>query len=156
MKKRLCASVLAAGLFAFAMIPGIAAADRPEKTKFSPVGDVFRCGESLLTIKSGKVVTRTHVHKLKPERFRVISVSHNKGITATDEEGVIYRVFGEIRDDFKTSDPDKGTDAVGVRREKFNFIGPDGGLFGTLDLRVRAKRNGTVVERDNGTCRLVV
>jgi hypothetical protein len=137
------------------VIPATAAADRPTTDQFSPAGDVFRCDETLLTIQTGTIVTRVHEHELKSGRFRVIFVSVSKGVTATDEEGVVYRGVGVVHGNFTTSDPDADTgDEVGFVHEKLNFIGP-GGLFGTEDLRLRAKRNGEVIERDKGTCRLV-
>jgi hypothetical protein len=136
------------------VIPATAAADRPTKEEFSPVGDVFRCGETLLTIETGTIVTRERVHERKSGRFRVIFVSLTKGVTATDDEGTVYRSVGVVHGNFTTTDPEEGTDAIGFIHEKLNFIGP-GGLFGTEDLRLRAKRNGEVIERDKGTCRLV-
>jgi hypothetical protein len=135
------------------LIPATAAADRPTEDEFSPVGDVFRCGETLLTIQSGTIVTREHEHELRSGRVRIIFVSLTKDVTATDEEGVVYRVVGPVHGNF-TVDPEVQDSEVGFIHEKLNFIGP-GGLFGTEDLRLRAKRNGEVIERDKGTCRLV-
>jgi hypothetical protein len=135
------------------LIPATAAADRPTPGEFSPVGDVFRCGETLLTVKSGTIVTREHEHELKSGRVRLIFVSLPTDVTATDEEGVVYRVVGPVHGNL-TFDPDVADSEVGFIHEKLNFIGP-GGLFGTEDLRLRAKRNGEVMEEDKGTCRLV-
>jgi hypothetical protein len=139
------------------LIPGSAAADRPEKETISPVGDEFRCGGTLLTVKSGILVDRRHVHERKSGRFRVIFVTLTKGVTAEDEEGVVYRVVGVVHGNFTTSDPDANTgDEVGFLREKLNFIGP-GGLFGTLDLRTSRKKKdepGDFTVRDKGNCRL--
>lgn len=144
---------LVACVVGVSLIPGTAAADRPEKDDDSPVGDVFRCGETLLTVEGGTIVTREHEHELKSGRVRVIFVSLTKGVTATDEEGVVYRVVGSVHANF-TFDPEVEGNEVGFLHEKLNFIGP-GGLFATEDLRLRAKRNGEVIERDKGTCRLV-
>ena len=74
-------------------------------------------------------------------------------MTATDEEGVVYRVVGPVHGDL-TFDPEVEDNEVGFIHEKLNFIGPDG-LFATEDLRLRVKRNGEFIERDEGTCRLV-
>ena len=135
------------------LIPATAAADRPTTDEFSPAGDVFRCGETLLTIESGTVVVRTHEHELRSGRVRSIQISLTKGVTATDEEGVVYRVVGVVHQNF-TFDPEVEDSEIGFIHEKLNFIGP-GGLFGTEDLRLRQKRNGDVIERDKGDCRLV-
>jgi hypothetical protein len=144
---------LVACVIGVSLIPGTAAADRPEKETFSPVGDVFRCGETLLTVESGMIVIRTHEHEFRSGRVRVIQISLTKGVTATDEEEVVYRVVGVVHQNF-TFDPEVEDSEVGFIHEKLNFIGP-GGLFGTEDLRLRAKRNGEVIERDKGSCRLV-
>ena len=135
------------------VLPATAAGDRPTEEEFSPVGDQFRCGETLLTVESGTIVTRTHEHELRSGRVRIIFVSLTKDVTATDEEGVVYRVVGPVHGNF-TFDPEVEDSEVGFIHEKLNFIGP-GGLFATEDLRLRAKRNGEVIERDKGTCRLV-
>jgi hypothetical protein len=144
---------LTACIVGVSLIPATAVADRPTKEEFSPVGDQFLCGETLLTVESGTIVTRTHEHELRSGRVRVIFVSLTKGVTATDGEGVVYRVVGPVHGNF-TFDPEVEDSEVGFIHEKLNFIGP-GGLFGTEDLRLRAKRNGEVIERDKGTCRLV-
>ena len=144
---------LTACIVGVSLIPTTAAADRPEKDEFSPAGDVFRCGETLLTIQSGTIVTREHEHELRSGRVRSIQISLTKGVTATDEEGVVYRVVGVVHQNF-TFDPEVEDSEIGFIHEKLNFIGP-GGLFGAEDLRLRAKRNGEVIERDKGTCRLV-
>jgi hypothetical protein len=135
-------------------IPATAAADPPEQEEFSPVGDRFLCGETLLTVESGTIVIREHEHELKSGLFRVILVSLTKGVTATDEEGVVYRVVGPVHANFTTPPEGEPGEEIGFLHEKLSFIGP-GGLFGTLDLRLRAKRNGDEVELDKGTCRLV-
>jgi hypothetical protein len=136
-------------------VPGPAAADRPEREEFSPVGDQFVCDGTLLTVTGGTLVDRTHVHELKSGRFRVIFVTLPKGVTAEDEGGVEYRVVGPTHANFTTSDPDAETgDEIGFFHQKLNFIGPDG-LLGTLDFRVQTKPNGDVIERDKGTCQFV-
>ena len=143
----LVACVVGAGL-----IPTTAAAaDPPTEDEFSPVGDQFLCGSTLLTVTSGTIVIRVHEHELESGLFRVIFVSLPEGVSATDEEGVVYRVVGPVHGNF-TFDPEVEGSEVGFIHEKLNFIGP-GGLFGTLDLRVRI--NGEEIERDEGTCRLV-
>jgi hypothetical protein len=132
-----------------------AAADRPLKEEFSPVGDQFDCGGTLLTVTGGTLVGRTHVHELESGRFRVILVILPKGVTAEDEEGVEYRVEAPVNGNFTTSDPDADTgDEIGFFHQKLNFIGPDG-LVGTLDTRVQIKPNGDVTELDKGTCHFV-
>jgi hypothetical protein len=54
------ACVVGATVFA-----GSAAADPPTVDEFSPVGDQIACGETILTIRTGTVLTRTHVHPLQ-------------------------------------------------------------------------------------------
>ncbi len=138
------------------LIPAAAAADRPTEDEFSPVGDVFLCDETLLTIQSGTIVTREHEHELRSGRVRAIFVSLSKGVTATDEEGVVYHGTGVVHGNF-TFDPEVEGSEVGFVHEKLNFIGP-GGLFGTEDLRISRKKEdplGDFTERDEGTCRLV-
>ncbi len=154
MKVRLSLALIAC-LVGVSLIPGPAAGDRPEREEFSPVGDQFLCGETLLTVTDGTIVARTHVHELKSGLFRVIQISLPKRVTAEDEEGVVYRVVGPVHGNFKTPDPEEETgEEVGFFHQKLNFIGP-GGLLGTLDIREQRKRNGDVVFRDKGTCQFV-
>ena len=154
MKARL-SFVLVVCVVGAGLISGTAAADRPVKEEFSPVGDQFDCGGTLLTVTGGTIVFSEHEHELKSGRFRVIQVSLPRGVTATDEEGVVYRVVGPVHGNFTTSDPDADTgDEIGFFHQKLNFIGPDG-LFGTLDFRVQIKPNGDVIEVDKGTCQFV-
>jgi len=146
----LLACVVAAGV-----IPPAAAADRPERSEFSPVGDEWVCGETFLTITGGTVVFRTHVHELPSGLFRVIDVGVNRGVTATDAEGIPYRVVGVVHSNFVTPDPEEETgEEVGFFHAKLSFIGP-GGLLGALDFRQRSKRNGDEVVRDKSTCEIL-
>jgi hypothetical protein len=157
MKVRLALALLACVVGA-TLIPGIATANRPEKEVFSPVGDQFICGETVLTITSGTVVGRIHVHELPSgERFRVIFVQTPRHVMATNGEDV-FRVVGPGQvANFTTSDPESEEptgDEIGFLRFKLNIIGP-GGLFGRVDMFERAKKNGDVIERDRSTCELV-
>jgi hypothetical protein len=147
-------ALLAALIVAVGVIPATAAADRPTKEESSPVGDQFLCGETLLTVESGTLVSRTHVHELKSGLFRVIDVTLPKGVTATDEEGVVYRVVGPAVANFTTPDPEAEGGEVGFFRFKINFIGP-GGLFGGVDFHLRVNRNGEEIVRDRGSCSFV-
>jgi hypothetical protein len=136
------------------VIPGTAAADRPVREEFSPVGDEWLCGETSLTITGGTVVFRTHVHELPSGLFRVIDVGVNRDVTATDEEGTLYRVVGVVHGNFTTPDPEEEGDEIGFFHAKLTFIGP-GGLLGTLDFLERTKPNGDEVFRNKSTCDLV-
>jgi hypothetical protein len=135
------------------LIPATAAADRPTREEFSPVGDEIVCDEGVLTITSGIVVTRTHVHELRSGLFRVIFIEMPRNVTATDEEGTDYRVIGTSRGSFTTPDPEDEGGEVGSFDFKLNIIGP-GGLFGKVRIRLQIKRNGDVIERgeDKSTC----
>jgi hypothetical protein len=142
------------------LIPATAVADPPTKDEESPVGDTIDCDGTVLEVISGTIVTRTHVHELKSGRFRVIFVSLPKGVTAEDEEGVVYRVVGPTHANFTTSDPESEEptgDEIGFFHQKLNFIGP-GGLFGTLDFRLSRKKKdefGDFTMRDKGNCEFV-
>jgi hypothetical protein len=154
MKVRLSLALIACVVGA-SLMPGSAAADRPVTEELSPVGDQFLCGETLLTVTGGTIIARTHVHELQSGRFHVIEISVPRGVTATDEEGVVYRVTGPVHGNFTTSDPDADTgDEIGAFHVNLNFIGP-GGLLGTLDFREQLKPNGDEIIRDNSTCEFV-
>jgi hypothetical protein len=153
MKVRLSLALIASVVGA-SLIPGTAAADRPLRGEFSPVGDQFLCDETLLTVTGGTIVAREHVHELKSGLFRVILVNLPRGVTASDEEGVVYRVVGPIHGNFTTPDPEGDGGEIGFFHQKLNFIGP-GGLFGTLDVLERVKPNGDEIVRDRGTCHFV-
>jgi hypothetical protein len=155
MKVRLSLALLACVVGA-SLIPGPATANPPETEEFSPVGDQIVCDETVLTITSGTVVGRGHVHELPSGRFRVIFVETPQDVTATDGEDV-YRVVGSpgALANFTTSNPEADTgDEIGFFRFKLSIIGP-GGMFGTVDFIVHLKRNGDLIERDKSTCELV-
>jgi hypothetical protein len=152
MKVRLSLALVACVVGA-SLIPTTAAANPPEVEESSPVGDQFLCGETLLTVESGTLVTRRHVHELKSGRLHVIDVTLPKGVTATDEEGVVYRVVGPTVGNF-TFDPEVEGSDVGFFGAKINFIGP-GGLFGRVDFRIRFDENGEEFVRDTGTCQFI-
>jgi hypothetical protein len=152
MKVRLSVALVACVVGA-SLIPGIAAADRPTKEVLNPVGDQIDCDGTVLTVSSGEIVGRTHVHELPSGRIRDIGVFLNRDVTATDEEGTVYRVVGGTRLNF-TSDPEEETGEIGFFHDKFNIIGP-GGLFGKVNFRVQIKRNGDEVIRDKGNCDFV-
>jgi hypothetical protein len=65
MKARL-SFVLGVCVVGAGLISSTAAADRPLKEEFSPVGDQFDCGGTLLTVTGGTLVGRMHVHELDP------------------------------------------------------------------------------------------
>jgi hypothetical protein len=154
MKVRLSLALVACVVGA-GVIPASAAADRPLREEFSPVGDEWLCGETMLTISGGTVVFRTHVHELPSGLFRVIDVGVNREVTATDEEGTLYRVVGVVHSNFTTPDPEEETgEEVGFFHVKLTFIGP-GGLLGAVDFLERTKANGDEVVRDKSTCELV-
>jgi hypothetical protein len=154
MKVRLSLALVAC-VVGVSLVPGPAAADRPEVEELSPVGDQFLCGETLLTVTSGTVIVSTHVHELESGLFRVISISLARDIRATDEEGAIYHVVGPVHLNILTPNPEEETDEdIGFFHQQLRFIGP-GGLLGTLDSRAQFKRNGDVVVRDNSTCEFV-
>lgn len=142
---------LAACIVGVGLIPSTATADRPTKEEFSPVGDQIVCDETVLTISSGIVVRRTHVHELRSGLFRVIFIEMPRHVRATDEEETVYRVVGSSRASFTTPDPEADGGEVGSFDFKLNIIGP-GGLFGKVKFRLQIKRNGEVVERDRSTC----
>jgi hypothetical protein len=155
MKVRLSLGLLACVVGA-SLIPAIATANRPDVEEFDPEGDQIVCDDGTLTITGGTVVGRRHVHELPSgDRFRVILVEKPHGVTATDEEGTVYRVVGApgAVGNFTTSDPDaeETGDEIGFFRFKLSIIGPDG-LFGKVDFRERHKRNGEEIVRDEGTC----
>jgi hypothetical protein len=138
------------------LIPGIAAADRPEKGEFFPAqqDEVIICDETELTFtEDSVVVTRTHVHELPSgDRFRLIFADAPRDVRVTDGE-TLYRVRGAgVRGNFTTSDPDADTgDEIGFFRIRLNIIGPDG-LFGKVNFLFRVKPNGDEVIRDKGKC----
>jgi hypothetical protein len=144
---------LTACIVGASLIPGTAAADRPTKEVFSPVGDQIVCDETVLTISSGTVLRRTHVHELRSGLFRVIFIEMPRNVTATDEQETDYRVIGTSRASFTTPDPEAEGGEVGSFDFKLNIIGP-GGLLGKVRFRLQMKRNGDVVERDKSTCEL--
>jgi hypothetical protein len=144
----LIVAVVGAGL-----IPATVAADRPTEEEFSPVGDQFLCDETLVTVQSGTILEREHVHELGSGLSHVIVIETPNDVTLTDEEGNAYRLVGTARGNFITAtDPDdEFALEEGFFHFKVNLIG-EGGLFGTVDFLLR-RENGEEVIRDRGSCR---
>jgi hypothetical protein len=153
MKLRLWLAV-AACVVGATVFAGNAAADPPTREEVSVVGDQFVCGETMLTVVTGVLARREHVHELPNGRFRVIFTEIPKGATLTDAEGTVYRAVGRGHGNFTTPDPEAEGGEVGTFAIRVNFVGP-GGLFGTLNVRVRVNRNGEETVRDTGTCQFV-
>ena len=156
--KRLFVALVASIVSSF-VLAAAAVAVPPMKDEFSVVGDQFRCGQTVLTIRTGTVVERTHVHSLKNGLFRVITISKPKNVTATIEgvpleEADVYRIVGVGKGNFTTPNPDVEGGEVGFFRVKLNIVGP-GSLFGNVDFSVRAKKNGQEIEQNRGTCDFV-
>jgi|Tabmets5t2r1_1033131.scaffolds.fasta_scaffold42463_2 hypothetical protein len=155
MKLRLSLALIAC-LVGASLIPATSAADRPEKETIDPGGDQIDCDGTVLTVLTESVVVgRTHEHELPSGRFRVISNFVNRDVTATDEEGTVYRLVGGIRTNFTTPNPEEETgEEIGFFKVNINIIGP-GGLFGKVKFIERRKPNGDVVFRDKGNCEFV-
>lgn len=136
------------------LLPATTAAGPPTKEEVSPVGEQLVCGETVLTITAGVVVSRTHVHPLRSGRFRVISIETADRITVTDEEGTSYRLVGSARTNITTPDPDAEGGEIGFFHLKVNLIGADG-RFGTVDFRIRTTRAGGETVQNRGSCEFV-
>jgi hypothetical protein len=141
-------AVVSVGLF-----PGPVAAGPPTEEEFSPVGDRFLCGETVVTVQSGTVLEREHVHELGSGLSHVIVIETPNDVIATDEQGNAYRVVGTVRGNFVTAaDPDDEFALEwGFFAFKANFIG-ERGLFGTIDFLLRREQNGDELIRDRGSC----
>jgi hypothetical protein len=145
---------LGACFVAASVLAATAAADPPTREEFSPVGDQIACGDTILTVTEGTVAVVEHVHELRSGLFRVIFTEVARGVRATDEAGTVYRLRGVGHGNFMTPDPEAEGGEVGFFRFKLNIIGRDG-LFGTVDFRIRVKRNGEEIFTDRGTCQFV-
>jgi hypothetical protein len=135
------------------LISSPAAADPPTEEEFSPVGDQFLCGETLVTVQSGTVLEREHVHELGSGLSHVIVIETPNDVILTDEEGNAYRLVGTARGNFVTAaDPE---DELALESGFFafnaNLIG-ESGLFGTIDFLLRRDQNGNELIRDRGSC----
>ena len=152
MKVRLSLALIIAVVGA-GLIPATVAADRPTEEEFSPVGDRFMCDHTLVTVVSGTVLEREHVHELGSGLSHVVVIETPNDVTLTDEEGTAYRLVGTARGNFITAaDPeDEFLLEQGFFHFKVNLIG-EGGLFGTVDFLLRRKKNGEQVVRDRGSC----
>jgi hypothetical protein len=86
MKLRLSLALVVAVVVA-CLIPGPAAADPPTGEEFSPVGDRFLCGETLVTAQSGTVLEREHLHELGARLSQIIVMETPNDVILTNEEG---------------------------------------------------------------------
>ena len=152
MKVRLLLALVVA-LVSACLIPGPAAAAPPTEEEFSPVGDRFLCGETVVTVQSGTVLEREHVRELGSGLSQVIVIEAPiDDVILTDEEGNAYRLVGTARGNFVTAaDPeDEFALESGFFAFKANLIG-EGGLFGSIDFLLR-RQNGDELIRDRGSC----
>ena len=152
MKVRLSLALVVAVVSAV-LIPGTAAAAPPTEEVFSPVGDRFLCGETVVTVRSGTVLEREHVRELGSGLSQVIVIETPTDVILTDEEGNAYRLVGTAHGNFVTAaDPE---DELALESGFFAFkailIG-EGGLFGTIDFLLRREQNGNELIRDRGSC----
>jgi hypothetical protein len=152
MKVRLSLALIVAVLV-LGLIPGTAAAGPPTEEEFSPVGDQFLCGETVVTVRSGTVLEREHVHELGSGLSHVIVIETPNDVILTDEEGNAYRLVGTARGNFVTAaDPeDEFALESGFFAFKANLIG-ESGLFGSIDFLLRRDQNGNELIRDRGSC----
>jgi hypothetical protein len=148
------AALAALAVVGAGLLPATVAADRPTQEEFSPVGDQFLCDGTLLTVQSGTILEREHVHALGSGLSHVIVIETPNDVTLTDEEGTAYRLVGTARGNFITAaDPDaEFLLEQGFFHFKVNLIG-EGGLFGTVDFLLRREKDGEEVVRDRGSCR---
>jgi hypothetical protein len=111
------------------------------------------CGETLVTVQSGTVLEREHVHELGSGLSHVIVIETPNDVILTDEEGNAYRLVGTARGNFVTAaDPeDELALESGFFAFKANLIG-ESGLFGTIDFLLRRDQNGNELIRDRGSC----
>jgi hypothetical protein len=151
MKVRLPLALVVAVVSAV-LIPGTAAAGPPTEEEFSPVGDRFLCGETVVTVRSGTVLEREHVHELGSGLSQVIVIETPNDVILTDEEGNAYRLVGTARGNFVTAADPENEFALqsGFFAFKANLIG-ESGLFGSIDFLLR-RDNGNELIRDRGSC----
>ena len=134
------------------LIPATAAADRPTTEEFSPVGDQFVCGDTLLTVTSGTVLERQHVQELDSGLSHVVLIETPSDVILTGEEGTEYRLVGTARGNFITAaDPeDEFLLQQGFFHFKVNLMGEEG-LFGTVDFLLRRTDSEETIQ-DRGSC----
>lgn len=136
------------------VLAGSAAGNPPERTTERVVGEQIVCGETVLTITAGKVVTREHVHRVGRKLYRVIFRAVPKRVRLTDGE-TTYRAVGSVGGNFLARNPENENSIVaGFFRARVNIVGP-GGLFGSIRFSERLHRNGETTTRDRGTCAFV-
>lgn len=152
MKVRLSLAIVAAVVGA-GLISGPAVAGPPTEEEFSPVGDRFLCGDTVVTVRSGTVLEREHVHELGSGLSHVIVIETPNDVILTDEEGNAYRLVGTARGNFVTATDPENELALesGFFAFNANLVG-EGGLFGSIDFLLRREESGDELIRDRGSC----
>jgi hypothetical protein len=137
-----------------ALLAGRAAADRPSTEVENIVGDQALCGDVLLTVTSGTIVTRVHEHQKRNGLVQEVFNGPISGVTLIDEEGNTYRAVGASGGQF-TFDPSVAEEnGFGHFKLNVNFVGQQG-LLGQVRERFQITRSGRVVERNTGSCQLL-
>jgi hypothetical protein len=117
-------------------------------------GEQVRCGTTLLTVTSGQVVGRQHVHRLRSGLFRVIFTGNARHVRLEDGEGNKFRAVGSAHGTFTTPNPEQEGNEVGFFRVRITIVGK-GGKLGTVAFTERTKRNGDTTSVTRGTCQFV-
>lgn len=133
-----------------ALVAGPAAADRPTTEVESIVGDQVVCGDVVLTVVTGTIVTRIHEHEKRNGWVQEVFSGRFPNVTLEDEEGNTYRGVGSSGGQF-TFNPANEEEAFGHFFINVNIVG-DGGLLGKARERFQITRNGRVVEKTSGNC----
>ena len=138
---------------AVALLAGPAAADRPSTGVESIVGDQVVCGDLVLTVVTGTLISKTHEHQKRNGLIQEVFSGRFSDITLVDEEGNTYRGVGSSGGQF-TFDPAVAEEnGFGHFFLNVNIVG-EGGLLGKARERFQITRNGRVVERTTGSCQL--
>ena len=145
---------LSVGALVALVLAGTATADRPQVEVENVAGDEIVCGETTLTATSGQFVSRTHVHQVGNDLYRVIFFGVTRHIRAEDEDGNTYRAVGTVQGNFLTENPDGEEIESGFFRVNIKIIGK-GGLFGTVRTVERTNRQGETTSANRGTCEIV-